>query len=485
MNVEDILRAHGVGVGGGTEVVSSATEPTTGLRDGLFWYNTADQKIKMYAGSSFRDLGGSQSIFTTLSNRVVTSGAVSSVALGVQYVKGQDILMVFQGGTKINEGTEYTVSEDGTQITKTSGTWASGVMFDFIVIANTTVPTTKDNLNLTTLTTKIIVPAGNTTNVVFNIPEYDSTIDLLEVYQEEVKIHRGTHWELATNKQSINLLGYTANAGDTFYFYVTKKIRDNLPIDMFSGSYLTSGSVAKDKLSTEIVDELSELSEHLADEEKHLKTGERANWNAKETPAGAQAKANTAETNAKNASIPKSEKGQPGGVPMLDENGNIVNADGTRIGALTKISEVDLSLTPANSVSISGLRNYKDIIILLSGIKHNHTSILNFIIRTRNENELITSYGYKISGSSLNSVANDATLTTASLVANAELKGAVELFALHNDMYRIETSLLPTVNTLNQGRFLVYDTNFDAIEFNVASTYQMITGKIELWGSLK
>ena len=42
-----------------------------------------------------------------------------------------------------------------------------------------------------------------------------------------------------------------------------------------------------------------ELATHLADEVKHIKVGERAKWDAKETPEGALAKADKAEQNAK------------------------------------------------------------------------------------------------------------------------------------------------------------------------------------------
>ncbi|WP_313803635.1 hypothetical protein [Cytobacillus sp.] len=43
----------------------------------------------------------------------------------------------------------------------------------------------------------------------------------------------------------------------------------------------------------------NDVAAHLADEVKHLKIGERAKWDAKETPEGAQAKADKAEQNAK------------------------------------------------------------------------------------------------------------------------------------------------------------------------------------------
>ncbi|MCY9764769.1 phage tail protein, partial [Paenibacillus alvei] len=49
----------------------------------------------------------------------------------------------------------------------------------------------------------------------------------------------------------------------------------------------------------------SDLDTHIQDNAMHITAGERNTWNAKETQEGAQAKANTAETNAKNASLPR------------------------------------------------------------------------------------------------------------------------------------------------------------------------------------
>ncbi|AEZ50526.1 putative tail fiber protein [Bacillus phage BCD7] len=52
-------------------------------------------------------------------------------------------------------------------------------------------------------------------------------------------------------------------------------------------------------------DVLKKFNTHNSDTVKHVTSAERTAWNAKETPEGAQSKANQAETNAKNASIPK------------------------------------------------------------------------------------------------------------------------------------------------------------------------------------
>ncbi len=59
----------------------------------------------------------------------------------------------------------------------------------------------------------------------------------------------------------------------------------------------------KQTMGTHLPDNFQEISdvvsEHIADEDVHVLEGERSAWDAKETPADAQAKANTAETNAK------------------------------------------------------------------------------------------------------------------------------------------------------------------------------------------
>lgn len=58
-------------------------------------------------------------------------------------------------------------------------------------------------------------------------------------------------------------------------------------------------STEKGNLVSAINEVIGLLAAHLADEVKHLKVGERAKWDAKETPEGAQAKADKAEQNAK------------------------------------------------------------------------------------------------------------------------------------------------------------------------------------------
>lgn len=60
-----------------------------------------------------------------------------------------------------------------------------------------------------------------------------------------------------------------------------------------------------------------------------------------ETPSGAQAKADQAEVNAKNYF--DSQKGQPNGVATLDENGKVINADGTYPGGATTANAITIT----------------------------------------------------------------------------------------------------------------------------------------------
>lgn len=67
----------------------------------------------------------------------------------------------------------------------------------------------------------------------------------------------------------------------------------------------------------------AEFDAHANDSTKHITAEDRNRWDAKETPEGAQAKANQAEQNAKNYAIPKSMKGAANGVAELDSNRKI------------------------------------------------------------------------------------------------------------------------------------------------------------------
>lgn len=288
MNVEDILRSHGLGVGSGVEIVESETEPTTGLRDGLFWYQPSTEQTKMYIDGSFRNIGGKGSIFTEISNQVTLGLDSASVNHGlVSFNKDQDLLFVYQGGIFLKRGIDYTLNADGLGITTTSGTWVAGTIFDFVAVTNTTIPQT-DNLTMLVFESDYVVSVDNITNIPINISQYNPLTDVLHVYQDNLRIYKGNDWTLNSNNISIDLVGQTAKINDGFHFTVFKKMRDAAPAGTIDGAtQLIEGSVDYPKLAADVQAKHTASENHQADAVKHITPEERTDWNAKETPNGA------------------------------------------------------------------------------------------------------------------------------------------------------------------------------------------------------
>ena len=69
-----------------------------------------------------------------------------------------------------------------------------------------------------------------------------------------------------------------------------------------------------------------DLSAHEDNTNIHVTTEQKASWDAKETPEGAQAKADQAKADAEAASIPLTAKGQANGVASLDGTGKVPTA---------------------------------------------------------------------------------------------------------------------------------------------------------------
>lgn len=76
-----------------------------------------------------------------------------------------------------------------------------------------------------------------------------------------------------------------------------------------------------------------------------------------------------------NTRILKSAIGQPGGVPKLDENGKVLNADGSIAGSGVIIADIDFATAPTASLVVL-LEGYKKIYVQIRA-KHNHTSSAN------------------------------------------------------------------------------------------------------------
>ena len=262
VNVEDILRSHGVGVGNGMQILEGNIEPTNGVKDGVFWYNPDNQEIKIRVDGEFRQLGGgSGSIATVYTSSYETTAYENEVPVGIlDFDPDQDILLVHKNSTYIKKGRDYELSADGTVIQKVDGSWADGIVFDFMVIAVTFDPGAQETgLKLLKLNDHQTVNGSSVTNIPFQIPEFIAGVDILEVYQKEVRLFEGIHWTLNADKKSIDLNGYSVDIGETFHFEVFKKIRDNFANP--DGSLIMDDSIINAKLAADIkIGSLSDLS---------------------------------------------------------------------------------------------------------------------------------------------------------------------------------------------------------------------------------
>lgn len=255
MHIEDILRAHGLGTGQGTEIVTSETQPTVGLKEGLFWYQPSAKQIKMYVGGVFTSLGGGSISLKNIPNSVTLSASSKTVAHGIgTYNPSLDVLLVFQNTVHIQPDVDYTVSTDGVTLTKANDeSWAAGTRMDFLVIQTLSSPK-EDAFTLGALEKVFVVTTDGTRTIPIGIPEYNNTSDYLTVFHNSAKLYKGRHFSIGTS--SINLEGFAANAGDEFLFVVMQKVRDTAP------DYMTLlDSVTGKKYKWGVADGLAYLEE--------------------------------------------------------------------------------------------------------------------------------------------------------------------------------------------------------------------------------
>lgn len=92
----------------------------------------------------------------------------------------------------------------------------------------------------------------------------------------------------------------------------------------------------------------SKFDTHTEDNNIHVTAAKQTAWNVKETPEGAQTKADAAREAAKAASIPLAQKGAASGVALLEAN-KLMVADGTVLSS--RISERVLGFSFSNSVA--------------------------------------------------------------------------------------------------------------------------------------
>lgn len=237
------------------EPVVSNIEPNTGLYEGLIWYNPEKDETKVFLNGLFREIGGGGRI-EHYSNTIILDSDTQEILIGLSsYNPLQDILLVYKGGMFLQKEIDYKIDKENNKIIKTKNSndedqyWEKNTIFDFFLIRSVT---SRDTLNNTVLEKIYIVENDNTTNIPILIPEFNPETDILTVSQENLKLYRNEQWKLNDNKISIDLLGYSAKAGERFEFSVMKRVSLRHETLAYDGALLLDNTVYNNKLGRDI-----------------------------------------------------------------------------------------------------------------------------------------------------------------------------------------------------------------------------------------
>jgi hypothetical protein len=191
MNIEDVLRSHGVGVGSGGG-------------------------------------GGGSGVIVTYRNTVTTASVLSAVPIGiVSFNKAKDTLFVYQGNTYRENMIDYTIASDGLSINKTSGTWAIGTTFNFVVL--TSAPASEAMITAS-LTNIVPITANGTVTINVGVADFDANNDVLDVWHDNALYYPGDQYTLSGTgaAAAINLVGFSLNIGERIFFRIWKRVRKDL-----------------------------------------------------------------------------------------------------------------------------------------------------------------------------------------------------------------------------------------------------------------
>jgi hypothetical protein len=282
MSIEDILRGHGIGSGGGLQIVKSETEPTTGLGEGLLWYKPSNGLTQMYLDGQFKSIGGGGSLITPFFGRATTTSITSTLAIPVgNYNATSDVLLVSQNGTNVTESIDFRINKELKTIEKITGSWDNSTVFDFTVLALTMTSAVADNVTLVQIEDHVSVVSG-ISQITFSTPGFNPLFDVLRVHQRNLEIFKGVDWTLHPNGSSITL-NYTLEQPEEFHFTVLKKVRDQAPGATFDGVFLLDNSISENKLGVGYQNFKNDFSNHSSDEDIHVTAEDKAGWDAKET----------------------------------------------------------------------------------------------------------------------------------------------------------------------------------------------------------
>lgn len=235
--------------------VVSETEPTTGLIDGVLWYNPSTKIVKIYLNGAFTSLGSGDGQGGQLSEppyyekyekRVTINADTNTVEIGITgYDNAKDMLWVYQNSTFIAHGSDYTFTSDGLSIQKVDGVWEAGTVIDLVALV--LVPGSNVNPTMASLETFYTITQDGESEILIPIPEYNYLSDRLHLYHDNLFLFEGEQWRLNEDGTKV-ILNYSLISGDKLLFTVLKKVKEPVP-DGADGSTLANNSVPDSKLA--------------------------------------------------------------------------------------------------------------------------------------------------------------------------------------------------------------------------------------------
>jgi hypothetical protein len=221
----------------GDQYEVSASEPSS-PNEGLLWFDTATDTMKVYNGSSFQNAGSSVNGTSSRGSFTATAGQTSFATTGFD----SGYLDVFLNGVKLIDGTDFTAT-DGTNFVLTTGAALNDTL-DYVAygtfnLANVYTKTVSDAryytqtasdalyLPLTggTISTDLIVTGNLTVNGTQTIVN-STTLDVADL---NITVANGAADAAAANGAGLTVAG----AGATFNYAATgDKWTMNKPLDV-------------------------------------------------------------------------------------------------------------------------------------------------------------------------------------------------------------------------------------------------------------
>ncbi|WIT25834.1 hypothetical protein [Bacillus phage SPO1L1] len=235
--------------------IISETEPTTGLMDGVLWYNPSTRVVKIYLNGAFTNLGSGDGQGGQLSEppsyekyekRVTVSTDTDTVEIGITgYNNAEDMLWVYQNSTFIAHGSDYTFTSDGLSIKKVDGVWESGTIIDLVALV--LVPGSSVTPTMASIEVFHTVTQDGESEILVPIPEYNYLSDRLHLYHGNLFLYEGDQWRLNEDGTKV-ILNYSVISGDKILFTVLKKVKEPVS-DGSDGSTIANNSIADSKLA--------------------------------------------------------------------------------------------------------------------------------------------------------------------------------------------------------------------------------------------